>query len=758
METIGDRIKSKRKELGLTQLELAEKLNVTDRAVSKWEQGDGDPSISVLRTLATILNVTLDYLMTGKIQEDVISLDDMDKQKRIDYLIKKDDAINFEKYGYLNKKSSRDDVSIFNQEINFSKIILTSLNKEVWNKLFENNAKNIINKAFDKFVEYNNKGISAAVLVVDFMENFVRYAVDSDRVDILECIGARFFKVGPAYVGRFGKKEIPLLGQRETYYLPLYIVGRLEDYERELVSFGISLELLKYIVSKEQDSPNCFAYITSTDYKIEPPTECRNYVNKKGFIYTSYDAELLNVLIELNKFDKVENIINTYSSLLNEIEFDEDFEKIINTFAIRQGMVLGRVFTFSLNQIYACIDKNRVELAVKMIEHNKSVVNKYSKSSSSCSGLIRNIPILTNADVERRMNMNKTDLSLDKKLLLECVNDHIIIPKKLKAVKNLEFVRNVLDNNAYHYYEYVYDCLKNNKQKELFKFFVDNELNSLACDLMNGDSKSILSRTFGYLKYDPSNAQNYGNDYSKNLRLIKKQNLIDFEALTETDINLVKVVSIDKYGNECIKTEHCYKYIFQNEFKKKYGDLNQYTGLLENNPIIEHIKDLKEKIYNYVKDCIETEKKAENDKAEKAKIAKGLTKECFQDLLDKNETELFIIKLFSLLDAILRFDYKYEQEDFSGRMKAYFDMLEKYLPKSSDIDDGWGYMVLDTKYEENTVKPAREKFEEESNLLNRLRMLRNNIAHSETKPVKELSLSELKKCMDIVCGMNKEEE
>ena len=36
METIGDRIKSKRKEAGITQLELANKLNVTDRAVSKY--------------------------------------------------------------------------------------------------------------------------------------------------------------------------------------------------------------------------------------------------------------------------------------------------------------------------------------------------------------------------------------------------------------------------------------------------------------------------------------------------------------------------------------------------------------------------------------------------------------------------------------------------------------------------------------------------------------------------------------------------
>ena len=39
MNNIGDRIKQKRKELGLTQIELSAKLNISDRAVSKWEQG-----------------------------------------------------------------------------------------------------------------------------------------------------------------------------------------------------------------------------------------------------------------------------------------------------------------------------------------------------------------------------------------------------------------------------------------------------------------------------------------------------------------------------------------------------------------------------------------------------------------------------------------------------------------------------------------------------------------------------------------------
>ncbi len=64
--TIGDRIRIRRKELNLTQLQLAEKLNVTDRAVSKWEKNDGNPDFSILPALANALDLSLDYLITGK--------------------------------------------------------------------------------------------------------------------------------------------------------------------------------------------------------------------------------------------------------------------------------------------------------------------------------------------------------------------------------------------------------------------------------------------------------------------------------------------------------------------------------------------------------------------------------------------------------------------------------------------------------------------------------------------------------------------
>ena len=58
-------ISKKRKAMNLTQKELADRLNITDKAVSKWERGLSFPDISILIPLAEILNISLYDLLKG---------------------------------------------------------------------------------------------------------------------------------------------------------------------------------------------------------------------------------------------------------------------------------------------------------------------------------------------------------------------------------------------------------------------------------------------------------------------------------------------------------------------------------------------------------------------------------------------------------------------------------------------------------------------------------------------------------------------
>lgn len=63
---IGQFISEKRKALGLTQQELAEKLQITNKAVSKWETGDGMPDVQLLSPLANALGTTVDEILNGE--------------------------------------------------------------------------------------------------------------------------------------------------------------------------------------------------------------------------------------------------------------------------------------------------------------------------------------------------------------------------------------------------------------------------------------------------------------------------------------------------------------------------------------------------------------------------------------------------------------------------------------------------------------------------------------------------------------------
>ena len=62
----GDFIKELRKEKQLTQKELGEKLNITDKAISKWERGLSFPDIAVLKDLAEFFEIDISELLNGE--------------------------------------------------------------------------------------------------------------------------------------------------------------------------------------------------------------------------------------------------------------------------------------------------------------------------------------------------------------------------------------------------------------------------------------------------------------------------------------------------------------------------------------------------------------------------------------------------------------------------------------------------------------------------------------------------------------------
>lgn len=69
-KTIAKNLSELRRAHGITQLQLAEKLNYSDKAVSKWERGESVPDISVLKQLSDIYGITVDYLLSDTHEQD----------------------------------------------------------------------------------------------------------------------------------------------------------------------------------------------------------------------------------------------------------------------------------------------------------------------------------------------------------------------------------------------------------------------------------------------------------------------------------------------------------------------------------------------------------------------------------------------------------------------------------------------------------------------------------------------------------------
>ena len=64
--TFGDKLKEARKEAGLSQEQLAEKMSVSRSAVAKWENNKGMPDIENLKSMALLLNKSIDYLLNDE--------------------------------------------------------------------------------------------------------------------------------------------------------------------------------------------------------------------------------------------------------------------------------------------------------------------------------------------------------------------------------------------------------------------------------------------------------------------------------------------------------------------------------------------------------------------------------------------------------------------------------------------------------------------------------------------------------------------
>lgn len=88
-ETLGQRIKAQRIRIGMTQEELAEKMNTTKSMISYYENDHGDMKQSLIAEFAFVLNTTAEYLFCGAMKEMELDADSYEALQLFEKMNKK---------------------------------------------------------------------------------------------------------------------------------------------------------------------------------------------------------------------------------------------------------------------------------------------------------------------------------------------------------------------------------------------------------------------------------------------------------------------------------------------------------------------------------------------------------------------------------------------------------------------------------------------------------------------------------------------
>lgn len=366
--SIGKTIAFLRKSRGWTQVELAEKLNVSDKAVSKWESESGLPETSQFPALAKLFDVSIDYLMTGK-NDEQISLDDMDSTKRMFYLIKKDDVENYIKYGYPSKTYFDD----FDSENSAIASIIENKSTKIFNACVKNGIK-------IKQAQYVYTLVGA---IYDHIDTLIKMACDSDCLEFFKAIDFLSFAVGDKIQQLKLNDSVRYTNFRHTYDPKTAYLVSPDVFEYIFNSHAVSNRIVEYISTYRAFQPNSITYgscigdfdiINGTFYFLE-----QNIIEQ---LYKTKRFELLSDFIQQINSDTAKTI-----KIYNELTYESQvFYKLQNGYLLRNDggsyratTIIGKLIT---------IDKKIVELAISnlddhwtniFVDYNRGIVKESTK-------------------------------------------------------------------------------------------------------------------------------------------------------------------------------------------------------------------------------------------------------------------------------------------------------------------------------------------------------------------------------------------
>lgn len=735
---VGERIKELRQKAGLTQAELAEKLGFQPQTVSNWENGTREPDISALAQLASLFNVSLDFLLLGKVEEPAITLEDMDDEKRALFLIKRDDAKNFEKYGYV-KPTLLVQPYYGRSDRRMQKIL---------EAIYENGSVSIFKACLTKCLEDRESKraleSSGALAVLGDLDQYIRFCVRTNCVEGLKAINLKYFGIG----SRTSATE-PIRFHIRANHTPPY-----DGYTTP----SLSKETLNYILSFKDLSKDILDYLSEIDF----------FRDKGNVVYLMTD-QVIGCLYKYKYFDRLTKAIKDmeeYNIFAKQI-FDESLHGSWYTGKRMQGGAIYflntthsddsylRALVTPINEAFSAAKQNKdMDWLVIFNNYNKKLKEQFPELGAATIS-DDNLKIM---ELESRKNPPIEEIFELKVVKKGLINMRSVISSdygldmnadELTRIKNhikrVKELKPFLKSHFISPYELILSCLKNKNGKELFRFAADLQCKELENAVIEGDKNaieqiatklfipaseylSLIERAITLSKNVHVTGPN-GDDEEATERERKKQ--ID-DARVKAEAKFIEVQNKNYRGNI---NKELYTYLINCQFSNiPLSDVFQNITLDFFNKEKERVAD---EYIEKLEDKIESLTHWKAMEKEYNKISAELNRDYLLSELDRGEADKVVVLICKRLQMLLQFKYGYTGDLFT-MIDTLIDRTMQLHNCRDDEDNNYNAYL-----EEDRI------FTKRIQLLHKLRMKRNNIVHPEIKDV-EMPDSEIRECIDLV--------
>lgn len=455
--SIGKTIAELRKAKGWTQIELAEKLQVSDKAVSKWEQDSGAPSIEFFPALAEVFGVSIDYLMTGKkVEPEIIAISKAE-------LCAKNDDVSLVK-----------DINLTTTDENGKTLI---------DYIIQYNSYNVFSAICDEKSFISLQGANSNSVKKFEVLKLIEFALITNKISVLD----RGFVLN-TYSGVEDIKGLLHIDDFDNFK---NLQGSSAKYACVLTD-----KVLDIIVQDKRVKPETILYLLSNQKK----RECVWYLVFPYLLHQSYlhnNMELFHVILNVSisnnqyAYDKMPIKHDSYYGYNYDLRYFMIASK--NGYGNKvHGLVRALEKTIKL-----ALERSDIETVEKLNNLNTAVMKYYGQFKC----------YIATTD-EMRIAKLKMDKSISESeiKIQSTIHEGVVCVDELLNLNDFKIIKKVLNEYPIHIVELLDEWLSKSKWKELYHFAIDNNNESLASAIITKDNKEYIRRAIQeYFKKDKYN-------------------------------------------------------------------------------------------------------------------------------------------------------------------------------------------------------------------------------------------------------------